>query len=190
MEILIGFIVILVILGIGVAVVVGLYNSLVKSKVQTEEAWSSIAIQLKRRADLIPNLVNTVKGYATHEDSVFTRVTQARAATIAGVSQGPEAAAAAEGELQGALKSLFAVSEAYPELKANTNFIHLQEEITDTEDKVMASRRFYNGSVRDFNTKIQQFPGNILAGMFNFHEAEFFEVEDRTGLEDAPTVSF
>lgn len=190
MEFIIGLVIILVIVGILVAVVVGLYNGLVKARVQTEEAWSTISILLKRRADLIPNLVKTVQEYAQHERNVFQQVTEARANTLNGVANGPEAAAQAEGEMKDALKSLFAVAESYPELKANQNFLHLQEELVDSEDKVAASRRFYNGSVRDYNTKIQQFPGSVLAGMFNFKQAEFYEVEDRAGLEDAPEVKF
>ena len=190
MEVLIGIIVVLVILAIIGFALVGIYNGLVKSRVQVEEAWSTITVQLKRRADLLPNLVNTVKGYATHEENVFRAVTEARASTISAANQGPAAAAQAEGQMQGALKSLFAVAEAYPQLQANQNFLHLQEEITDTEDKVMASRRFYNGSVRDLNTKIQQFPSSIIAKSFKFKEAEFFEVEDRSKIEEAPTVSF
>jgi LemA protein len=190
MKFLIGIIILVVIVAIIGFVLVGIYNGLVKSKVQVEEAWSTITVQLKRRADLLPNLVNTVKAYAKHEEGVFQQVTEARASTINATAQGPEAAAAAEGQMQGALKSLFAVAEAYPQLQANQNFLHLQEEITDTEDKVMASRRFYNGSVRDFNTKIQQFPSSIIAKSFKFKEAEFFEVEDRRAIEEPPTVSF
>jgi LemA protein len=186
MEILILLAVIVV---IGIFIVV-LYNSLVKMKVQVDEAWSSITIQLKRRADLLPNLIQTVKGYAAHEASVFEKVTQARASTISGVNHGPAAAAAAEGEMQSALKSIFAVAEAYPQLQASQNFLQLQADITDTEDKIMASRRFYNGSVRDFNTKVKQFPANLLAGMFGFKPAEFFEVPDNAAIAEPPTVSF
>lgn len=168
----------MVILGVLAAVVVGViavYNSLVKSRVRVDEAWSDITVQLKRRADLIPNVIETVKGYAKHEDKVFTEVTEARAATVN--AQGPKEAAQAENMFQQALKSIFAVAEAYPDLKANENFKHLQEELVDTEDKIQASRRFYNGSARDLNEKIQMFPSNIVAGMFNFKEREFFEVE-------------
>ncbi len=153
-----------------------IYNSLVKSKVRVDEAWSDITVQLKRRADLIPNLVNTVKGYAKHEKTVFEDVTKARAAVTA--AQGPAETGKAENQFQAALKSLFAVAEAYPDLKANDNFKQLQEELVDTEDKIQASRRFYNGSVRDLNTKIQTFPTNIFAGMMGFKIREFFEVDE------------
>ena len=187
MEILIVLLVILVIVSIAAVV---LYNGLVKMKVQVEEAWSSITVQLKRRADLLPNLIETVKGYAAHEKQVFQEVTEARAHTLSASSSGPAEAGKAEGEMQQALKSLFAVSEAYPQLQANSNFLQLQAEITDTEDKIMASRRFYNGSVRDYNTKVRQFPSNIFANMFNFKIAEFFEVQDATSIAEPPTVSF
>lgn len=169
----------LVILGIVVFVLVviaAIYNGLVRSKVRVDEAWSDITVQLKRRADLIPNIVKTVKGYAKHEKSVFENVTKARAAVTN--AKGPEATAKAENQFQAALKSLFAVAEAYPDLKANENFKHLQEELVDTEDKIQASRRFYNGSVRDLNTKIQVFPTNIIAGMLGFKVREFFEVDE------------
>ena len=151
-----------------VAFVVGIYNALVTLKVRVEEAWSDITVQLKRRADLIPNLVETVKGYASHEKEVFERVTEARSAVVNATQQGPKETAQAENMFEGALKSLFAVAEAYPDLKANENFLQLQNELVDTEDKVQAARRFYNGGVRDLNTKIEMFPSNIIAGMFNF----------------------
>ncbi len=173
-----------------VIAVIGIYNALVRLRVRVDEAWSDITVQLKRRADLIPNLIESVKGYATHEKEVFERVTEARSAIMSAAKEGPKAAAAAENQFEGALKSLFAVAEAYPQLRANENFLQLQAEITDTEDKVQASRRFYNGGVRDLNTKIQTFPTNVLAGMFGFKEREFFEVEDRAAVEEAPKVSF
>lgn len=173
-----------------VLVVVGIYNSLVKLKVRVDEAWSDITVQLKRRADLIPNLLESVKGYAAHEKEVFQKVTEARSAMMSASKEGPKAAAAAENQFEGALKSLFAVAESYPQLRANENFLQLQAEITDTEDKVQASRRFYNGGVRDLNTKIQTFPSNVFAAMFGFKEREFFEVEDRAAVEEAPKVSF
>lgn len=173
-----------------VIAVIGIYNALVRLRVRVDEAWSDITVQLKRRADLIPNLVESVKGYTTHEKEVFERVTEARSAIMSAAQQGPKAAAAAENQFEDALKSLFAVAEAYPQLRANENFLQLQAEITDTEDKVQASRRFYNGGVRDLNTKIQTFPTNVLAGMFGFKEREFFEVEDRAAVEEAPKVSF
>lgn len=166
---------------IGIVVVLGIflwatYNSLVTLKVRVDEAWSDITVQLKRRVDLIPNLVNTVKGYAAHESGVFEKVTEARSA-IQNASSVKETAAG-ENMLEGALKSLFAVAEAYPDLKANQNFLQLQQELVDTEDKIQASRRFYNGGVRDLNTKIQLFPNNIFAGMLGFKEREFFELAD------------
>jgi LemA protein len=152
------------------------YNGLVKLKIRVDEAWSDITVQLKRRYDLIPNLVNTVQGYATHEKSVFEKVTEARANAIN--AQGPAETAKAENMLTDALKSVFAVAEAYPDLKANENFKQLQDELVDTEDKIQASRRFYNGSVRELNTKIKVFPNNIFAGMLGFSEKEFFELDD------------
>jgi LemA protein len=150
------------------------YNSLVTLKVRVDEAWSDITVQLKRRLDLIPNLVETVKGYAKHESGVFTAVTEARANALN--AKGVKETAAADSQFEGALKSLFAVAEAYPDLKANQNFMELQQELVDTEDKIQASRRFYNGGVRDLNTKIQMFPSNIIAGMFGFKGREFFEL--------------
>lgn len=168
--IIIGFLVLIIIIGIA------LYNGLVRANVRVDEAWSDITVQLKRRADLIPNLVNTVKGYATHEKEVFEKVTEARANTLS--AQGPAEAAKAENGFQAALKSLFAVAEAYPDLKASDNFKELQAELVDTEDKIQASRRFYNGSARDLNTKIKVFPTNIFAGMMGFKPREFFEVDE------------
>ncbi len=172
---------VLIIVGVLVvlAIIFGaMYNGLVRLNVRANEAWSDITVQLKRRADLIPNLVNTVKGYATHEQKVFEDVTAARAQTISATSQGPEATAKAENQFQQTLKSLFAVAEAYPDLKASQNFQQLQSELTDTEDKIQASRRFYNGVVRDFNTKRTVFPTNIFAGMLGFtKDKEFFEVK-------------
>ncbi len=156
--------------------VVVLYNTLVRMKVRVDEAWSDITVQLKRRADLIPNLVTTVKGYAKHERGVFQEVTKARSAVVN--AQGVKEAADAENMLTGALKSLFAVAENYPDLKANENFKQLQDELVDTEDKIQAARRFYNGSVRDLNIKVKTVPYNIFAGMFGFKEREFFEVEE------------
>lgn len=186
-------IILLVVLGVIVVIVAfiaGIYNALVQLRVRVDEAWSDITVQLKRRSDLIPNLVETVKGYATHESEVFEKVTEARSAIMTAAQQGPAATAKAENQFEGALKSLFAVAEAYPQLQAADNFRQLQAEITDTEDKIQASRRFYNGGVRDLNTKIQTFPDNIIAGMFGFREREFFEVEDRAAIENAPQVKF
>lgn len=167
-----------VILGIVVLLALFLwmaYNALVTLRVRVDEAWSDITVQLKRRLDLIPNLVETVKGYATHEKGVFEAVTQARANALN--AKGVKETAATENQFEGALKSLFAVSEAYPDLKANQNFIELQQELVDTEDKIQASRRFYNGGVRDLNTKIQTFPSNVVAGMFSFKSREFYELD-------------
>lgn len=164
------------------------YNSLVTLKVRVDEAWSDITVQLKRRLDLIPNLVNSVKGYAAHESGVFEKVTEARANALN--AQGVAATAKAEGEFEGALKSLFAVSEAYPDLKANQNFIELQNELVDTEDKIQAARRFYNGGVRDLNTKIQIFPNNIFARMLGFTQREFFDVDDMATVEKPVEVQF
>lgn len=177
-----------------VVVVVGFfwvtYNSLVKLKVRVEEAWSDITVQLKRRADLIPNLIETVKGYAAHEKQVFEDVTKARSEVLAATTKGPAETAKAENQFEGALKSLFAVAEAYPQLRASENFQQLQNELVDTEDKIQASRRFYNGGVRDLNTKVQQFPNNLIAGMLGFASKEFFEVEDMAAVEKPVEVKF
>ncbi len=170
--------VIWVILGIVVLVALFLwsaYNSLVTLKVRVDEAWSDITVQLKRRLDLIPNLVETVKGYAQHESSVFEAVTAARANALN--ANGVKETADSENQFEGALKSLFAVAEAYPDLKANQSFVALQQELVDTEDKIQASRRFYNGGVRDLNTKIQTFPSNVVANLFSFKGREFYELD-------------
>lgn len=187
MEILLIIIAIIVILGIFVWVT---YNGLVTLNIRVEEAWSDITVQLKRRADLIPNLVESVKGYAKHESKVFDDVTKARSEVVNATAQGPEATAKAENMFEGALKSLFAVAEAYPQLRATENFQQLQAELVDTEDKIQASRRFYNGGVRDLNTKIQVFPNNIFAGMLGFKKKEFFEVEDMASVEKPVDVKF
>ena len=168
--IIVGIIVLLAI------VVVALYNSLVTLRVRVDEAWSDITVQLKRRIDLIPNLVETVKGYAKHEKGVFEAVTEARASVMD--AKGVKETGQAENMLEGALKSLFAVAEAYPDLKASQNFVELQQELVDTEDKIQASRRFYNTGVRDLNTKIQTVPTNIIAGIFGFKNREFFELDE------------
>lgn len=169
---IIGLIVV-VVLGL---VLVGMYNGLITLKNRVDEAWSDISVQLKRRYDLIPNLVSTVKGYAAHEKELFEKVTAARTAAMG--AQTPHDKEQAENMLSGTLKSLFAVSENYPDLKANQNFLELQRELTDTEDKIQASRRFYNGNVRDFNTKLQVFPTNLIAGMLGFTAREFFEANE------------
>ncbi|UTX51591.1 LemA family protein [Candidatus Saccharibacteria bacterium TM7i] len=152
------------------------YNSLVTLRVRVDEAWSDINVQLKRRLDLIPNLVETVKGYAAHESGVFKEVTEARARVMD--ANGVKETAAAENQFEGALKSLFAVAESYPDLKANQNFADLQRELVDTEDKIQASRRFYNSGVSGLNTKIQTFPANVVAAMFNFKNRDFFDVDE------------
>ncbi|MBP6860428.1 MAG: LemA family protein [Candidatus Pacebacteria bacterium] len=152
------------------------YNGFITLVNRAKEAWSDIEVQMKRRYDLIPNLVETVKGYATHEREAFESVTKARTAAMG--AQSVEDHAKAENMLTGALKSLFAVAEAYPDLKANTNFLELQRELSDTENKIQASRRFYNGTVMSLNTKLQQFPGNLVGGAFGFKEREFFELEE------------
>jgi LemA protein len=168
----------IIILAIIIALLAGIvfiYNSLVRAKVRTDEAWSDITIQLKRRYDLIPNLVNTVQGYATHEKTVFEEVTKARTQALGAQTVGQ--AAAADNQFQQALKSLFAVAENYPDLKANQGFQQLQAELVDTEDKIQAARRFYNGAARDLNIKIQTFPTNLFAGVLGFRIREFFDVE-------------
>jgi LemA protein len=182
-------IVVAVILVVVLLYVWATYNGLVKLNVRVEEAWSGITVQLKRRADLIPNLVEAVKGYSKHEKGVFDDVTKARSAILAGAKQGPEAAAKAEGQFEQALKSLFAVAENYPNLQASQNFLDLQNELTDAEDKIQAARRFYNGGVRDLNIKIKVFPANIFARKLGFGEKEFFEVKDREAIEEPVKVA-
>lgn len=169
---------------------IAVYNGLVRLNVRVDEAWSDITVQLKRRFDLIPNLINTVKGYAKHEKGVFEEVTKAR--TEAMGAKGPAEAAKTENVLSGALKSLFAVAEAYPDLKANQNFLDLQAQLTDTEDKIQASRRFYNGSARDLNIKIKVFPNTIFAGMLGFKAREFFDVDESQSatIQNPTEVSF
>lgn len=167
------------------------YNGLIKANIRVDEAWSDITVQLKRRFDLIPNLVSTVKGYAKHETEVFDNVTKARSSVLSAAEAGNiKEAARAENQFTAALKSLFAVAEDYPDLKANENFKHLQEELVDTEDKIQASRRFYNGAARDLNTKIMVFPTNLIAGMLGFKKREFFEVDDRATVEAVPEAKF
>ncbi|HCP08993.1 MAG TPA: hypothetical protein DIT25_04315 [Candidatus Moranbacteria bacterium] len=173
--------ILLAVILLALAWVIAVYNGLIRSKNRVDEASSDIDVQLKRRYDLIPNLINTVKGYAAHEKQLFERVTEARTRAMGAGSAHDKAEA--ENMLTNTLKSLFAVSENYPDLKANQNFLELQRELTDTEDKIQASRRFYNGNVRDFNTKIQVFPTNLIAGMLNFTKREFFEAE---GAEKEP----
>ena len=166
--------------------VIAVYNGLVRHKARAEEAWADIGVQLKRRYDLIPNLVETVKGYASHEQSTLDKVIAARNQAMQGAGN-PEQVALNEATMTGALKSLFALSESYPDLKANQNFLELQRELSDTENKIQASRRFYNGNVRDLNIAIDMFPGNMIAGMFNFVKKEYFNVEEN-GPEQAPVA--
>jgi LemA protein len=179
--------IIIVLIVLVVIVFVAMYNGLVRLRNRVDNAWSQIDVQLKRRHDLIPNLVETVKGYAKHEQETLDRVIQAR--NMAMNASGVPATAQAENMLSGALKSLFALSEAYPDLKANTNFLQLQEELTSTEDRVAYSRQFFNDSVLKYNNKIQTIPANVIAGMFNFKEREFFEVEEPEA-RDAPKIQF
>jgi len=180
-----------IVLGIIIALILYLvfkYNGFITLKTRTQEAWADIDVQLKRRYDLIPNLVNTVKGYAAHESTVFEKVSEARSKAMQAGTTAEKGEA--ENQLTGTLKSLFAISEAYPELKANTNFIQLQNELSDTENKIMASRRFYNGNVRDFNTGVQMFPGNIIASMFKFTALELFELEQDSVEKNPVEVKF
>ena len=188
MEILIvvGVIVLLVVI-IGIYLW-STYNGLVKLNVRVDEAWSDITVQMKRRADLIPNLIEAVKGYAAHEKQVFENVTAARAATVNAKS--PAEAGKAENMMQSALKSIFAVAEAYPQLQASQNFLQLQGELVDTEDKIQASRRFYNGGVRELNTKIKVFPNTLFVRGLGFTEREFFEVDEPAAIAEPPRVQF
>lgn len=179
-----------ILLGLAVALAawfVLTYNNLITRRNRVDEAWSDIDVQLKRRYDLIPNIMETVRGYAKHESSVFENVTKAR--NVAMGAQTLAEHAGAENMLTGALKSLFAVAEAYPELKASTNFMELQGELRDAEDKIQAARRFYNGNVRDYNTALQVFPTNMVAGMFGFTKREFFELNNESERA-APQVKF
>ena len=175
------------ILAILVLWIIFIYNRLVTLRNRVKEAWSDIEVQLKRRYNLIPNLVETVKGYASHEKEVFEKVTQARTKAIG--AQNLKEKAIAENMLLNTLKSLFAVAENYPQLRSSENFQKLQEELTDTEDKIQAARRFYNGNVRDFNIKIESFPSNIIAKIFNFKKVEFFEIKEEAE-KDVPKLKF
>ena len=177
---------------IGIAVIfflwaIAIYNGFVKLINRAKEAWADIDVQLKRRYDLIPNLVETVKGYAAHEKTAFENVTKARATALG--AQSLEEKGKAENMLTGALKSIFAIAEAYPQLKANENFLELQRELSDTENKIQAARRFYNGNVRDLNIGVETFPKNIIANMFKFSKMEFFQLEEGEAREPVK-VSF
>jgi LemA protein len=168
--------IILIVIVVAVLWIIMIFNGLVTLKNRAKEAWADIDVQLKRRYDLIPNLVETVKGYAAHESQLFEKVTQARAAAMS--ATGLKDKGDAENALSGTLKSLFAVAENYPDLKASTNFLELQRELTDTEDKIQAARRFYNTNVRDLNIKIESFPANLIANSFGFKEMELFETAE------------
>ncbi|MDD2696873.1 MAG: LemA family protein [Candidatus Pacebacteria bacterium] len=179
--------IILLIVVVVVLWVILTYNRLIAFRNRAKEAWSDIDVQLKRRYNLIPNLVETVKGYAAHEREIFEKVTQARAQAMG--AQGLKERGEAENALSSTLKSLFAVAENYPDLKASTNFLELQRELRDTEDKIQAARRFYNTNVRDLNTKIESFPANVIASLFNFKSMEFFQVEENA-VREVPQVKF
>lgn len=173
------------VIAVVVLAIIGMYNSLIKVRNRTDEAWSDIDVQLKRRYDLIPNLVEMVKGYARHEKETLERVVEARNAAMQAEKSGDaKKQAEAENMLSSSLKSIFALAESYPDLKANQNFLELQKELADTENKIQAARRFYNSNVRDFNTKIQVFPTNIMAGMLGFKAREFFEIEEAAEREN------
>lgn len=180
--------VVLGLIGIVIIWFIAIFNGIVSLRNRTQEAWSDIDVQLKRRHDLIPNLVETVKGYATHEKELFERVTEARASAISAQSKGAAEAGKAENMLTDALKSIFAVAENYPQLRASENFQKLQDELTDTENKIEAARRFYNGNVRDFNTKIQVFPDSMVAGMTGSKAFELFQMAE--GEKETPQVKF
>ncbi len=169
--------------------IIFIYNRFISLRNRAEEAWADIEVQLKRRYNLIPNLVNSVKGYATHESSVFENVTKMRALAM-GASGPTEAHAEAENMLSSALKSIFAIAEAYPDLKANQNFLALQNELSDTENKIGAARRFYNTNIRDFNTYTESFPHNIIASMFKFSKKEFFDLTDDDAAQEPVSVKF
>jgi LemA protein len=186
-------VIIIVVIVALIAVFAAMYNGLVRLNVRSDEAWSDITVQLKRRSDLIPNLVETVKGYAGHEKQIFEDVAAARSAMLSAQSQGPAATAKAENQFQSTMKSLFAVAEAYPQLRATENFQQLQAELTDTEDKIQASRRFYNGVVRDFNTKRKVFPTSVFANMLGFwQDKEFYDVPDdqQAAIQNPVQVKF
>jgi LemA protein len=182
-----GLLILLAIIVVVVLIVIGMYNSLVRLRNQVKNAWSQIDVQLKRRHDLIPNLIETVKGYMKHERETLENITKARSNAMSAQTVGEKAKA--EGELNGAMNKFFLVVENYPDLKANQNFLALQEELTSTENKIAFSRQAYNDQVLSYNNKIQMFPTNIMAGMFGFKASEFFEIEDRAE-RDVPKVDF
>lgn len=178
---------VILVIGVVIGLFVTIYNKLIKQRNLVQEGWSDIDVQLKRRSDLIPNLLETVKGYMTHERTVFEEVTQARAQTLK--AKDVPSRAQSENSLSGALGNLFAVAENYPELKANANFLDLQKTLTDLEEQIQYSRRFYNGTVRDYNITIQSFPSNIIASVFGFGSAQFFELENKADA-NVPKISF
>jgi LemA protein len=182
--------VILGVLALAALVAIAVYNRMVALRQTTNQAWADVDVQLKQRHDLVPNLVETVKGYASHEKGTLDAVVRARNAAVS--AQGPEAASVAEGQLSGALRQLFALTEAYPDLKANAGFLQLQGELSNLETKIAAARRFFNNAVAEFNTVIEQFPAILLAGMFGFHARGFFELkeEERAVVEAPPSVKF
>lgn len=180
--------ILLVVVIIAVVWAIAMYNKFIRLIQQVKDAWADIDVQLKRRYDLIPNLMNAVKGYVEHEKETLQKVTEARTAAMG--AQGLAEQGQAENMLTGALKSLFAVSEAYPDLKANTNFLDLQNELSDTENKIQAARRFYNGNVRDLNTAVLVFPANIIANMFKFEEKEYFELDEDSEERENVEVKF
>jgi LemA protein len=182
-----GLIIVLVVIVIAVFLLIGLYNSIVQLKVRADSAWSDIDIQLKRRHDLIPNIVETVKGYAAHEKDTFENISKWRSAAMS--ATGPADRAQAENQLTGALRQLFAVAEAYPQLRASEQFTGLQNSLQEVEDAIQNARRYYNAVVRDYNTRIQTFPGNMFAGMFGFQQRQFFELTAPAERE-APQVKF
>jgi LemA protein len=181
--------IILIVLALIVLWAIFAYNGFVRLVNQAKEAWADIEVQLKRRYDLIPNIVNTVKGYATHESTAFEKVTEARAKAMGAGGANPDHAQA-ENMLTGALKSIFAIAEAYPDLKANSNFLELQKELSDTENKIQAARRFYNGTVRDLNTAIESFPGNMISGTFGFKKMDMFDLPDNAVEQNNVEVKF
>jgi LemA protein len=183
-----AIIIILVIVVLAVLFFILAFNGAIRLRNRVDSAWSQISVQLQRRHDLIPNLIETVKGYAAHESSTLEAVTAARTGAVQAQQAGPAQQAQAENVLTGALRQLFALSESYPDLKANQNFLSLQEELTSTEDRIAYARQFYNDSVQKFNTRIQTFPTVVIAGMLNFSKREFFEAEQ--GSTEVPKVQF
>lgn len=183
------FLIILVLIVLVIGYLIYVYNNLVSKRQLSEEGWSGIDVQLKRRADLIPNMLETVKGYMAHERETLEAVTSARASVQANANASPEQRAKAEGELSSALGRLFAVAEAYPDLKANTNFLEFQDTLRNVEDEIQMARRYYNGTVRNLNIMVESFPSNVIAGMFQFEKKEYFELESEADRA-VPNVSF